>query len=213
MTADVLSKLIGISCWEVEETLDSLHAVLDHSDGKSFWPIRILHTSFRDFLMDSNGCVYKDFQIIGDEAEKVLFKHCTKIMWEGLSMDMCALRFPGALAKVIDPIYLKTCLPEQLQYACRYWFVHLQRSNIILEHEIRRYDAFINSTCENNNFEDVPDVLRAHKFLLRHFLHWLEALSLVGKTFEGVIVIKNYYSLLTVSHTHISHYNYSPRTM
>lgn len=169
MTAEALSKLIGISCWEVEETLDSLRAVLDHSDGESFWPIRILHTSFWDFLMDSNRCVYKDLKIINDEAEKELFKHCTRIMWGGFRTDMCALRFPGALAKDIDPSYLKICVPEQLQYACRYWFIHLQRSNILLEHEIRRYDASINSTCEDNNFEDVPDVLRAHEFLRRHF--------------------------------------------
>jgi hypothetical protein len=69
------------------------------------------------------------------------------------------------------------CLPPEAQYACRYWVDHLQRGEIGL--------------CDDNG--------RVHKFLRQHFLHWLEALSLMRKMSEGVLMITALQSMLTVS--------------
>jgi hypothetical protein len=37
-------------------------------------------------------------------------------------------------------------------------------------------------------------------FLKKHFLHWLEALSLMGKTSEGVLVLTSLEAQIPVSH-------------
>ena len=73
-------------------------------------------------------------------------------------------------------------LPLHVQYSCRYWVHHLQRGNI-----------------------DLYDIDQVHIFLQKHFLHWLEALSLMGKMSEGVLMLTALQSILTVSDPAISH--------
>jgi hypothetical protein len=62
-----------------------------------------------------------------------------------------------------------------LQYACRYWVQHLQSSE--------------SSLADNG---------QVHVFLREHLLHWLEALSLIKKTSEGVLAIISLESLVIV---------------
>jgi WD40 repeat protein len=80
-----------------------------------------------------------------------------------LKKNICGLPSPGSRAADIDGNELIRCIPLPLQYACRYWVEHLQRSETLL--------------CDNG---------QEHVFLGKHLLHWLEALSLIGKTSEGV---------------------------
>ncbi|KAJ5663963.1 hypothetical protein N7507_004694, partial [Penicillium longicatenatum] len=59
---------------------------------------------------------------------------------------------------------------SELQYSCRYWVYHLERSRA-------------DNTKEENSERDILG------FLQQHFLHWLEAMSLVGMIRETVEVI------------------------
>ena len=86
-------------------------------------------------------------------------------MFVGLKMNICGLQSPGSLTSDIEG-KLICCVPSSLQYACRYWVEHLQRS------ESQLYDEG-----------------QVHLFLRQHLLHWLEALSLMGKTFDGLNAI------------------------
>lgn len=72
--------------------------------------------------------------------------------------------------------WVDQCLPSHVQYACRYWVEHLQQSDIEL--------------CDNG---------QVHKFLEEHFLYWLEALSLIRKMSDGVVMMRTLESILTVS--------------
>lgn len=95
-----------------------------------------------------------------------------------LEGDICGLSVPGALARDIQGDLIKQCLPAELQYACQYWVQHLQRSETqLLDNE------------------------QVHVFLREHLLHWLEALSLIGKTSEGVLALISLESLVAVSYT------------
>ena len=88
---------------------------------------------------------------------------------------------PGALAKDVEISILARYLPSHVQYACRYWVKHLQE----LEHDQREKAGL----CE-----------KVQVFLEKHFLHWLEVLSLTGKMSEGVLAITSLESLIPVSH-------------
>jgi hypothetical protein len=83
--------------------------------------------------------------------------YCSRVS-DGLRKDICQLGRPGAQREEIDKTTITKHIPPHLQYACRYWVYHLQHSG----RKIR-----------DGGFVD--------DFLRRHFPHWLESLSLMGK--------------------------------
>jgi hypothetical protein len=175
-----LTKLLAVSSTEVNRTLELLHSVLDVSHDE-ISPIQLFHHSFRDFLLDEARCPDPQFRIDEIAAHNDLFVHCLKLMSEHLRKDMCSLRFPGALTSEVEKSKVEKCLPLDIQYACRYWVSHLQRGNVVLH-----------------------DIGQVYTFLKAHFLHWLEALSLIGKMSEGVHMateLSKYLSALPVSDT------------
>ena len=89
---------------------------------------------------------------------------------------MCDLEFPGKLRNEIDGKILHDCLSSDVQYACQYWVHHLEQGG----------------RC-------IHDQDAVHVFLQQHFLHWLEALSLMGKISKGIGLIDTLQSLVAVS--------------
>jgi hypothetical protein len=175
LPSNALAKLLEMPAWKVATTIDSLRSVLnvpDHEDQ----PVRLLHPSFRDFLLDKQRCHDQQFCVDEEETHQALAENCLRVMSENLKRDICGLRAPGALSRKVKSERIEEHLPTELQYACRYWVQHLQRS------KARLYD---NS--------------RVRAFLQEHLLHWLEALSLVRKTSEGVLAIILLESMATVS--------------
>ena len=98
-----------------------------------------------------------------------------ELMSEHLRMDMCYLRLPGALVVDLEKSEVEKHLPLGVQYACQYWIGHLQQSDV-----------------------ELRDNGQGHEFLEEHFLHWLEALSLIRKVSEGVLVLKDLQSVANV---------------
>jgi hypothetical protein len=77
----------------------------------------------------------------------------------GLRQDICNLSKAGVLRSEIEDSTITVSLSPELQYACRYWVDHLERSG-----------------CKINDGD------ATHCFLEKHFLHWLEAMSLLNET-------------------------------
>ncbi|KAI9766575.1 MAG: hypothetical protein M1839_004873 [Geoglossum umbratile] len=181
LTANALAKLLHLEDWMVEVTLDSLRSISDFSDDQDS-PIRLLHPSFRDFLLDKQRCSDAQFLIDRKEAHNNLFVNSLEFMSKNLRRDMCNLRLPGTFVTEVEKSKLEEYLPRDVQYACRYWVYHLQRGDINL------YD-----NC------------RVHIFLQKHFLHWLETLSLMGNMSDGVVMVRTLESMLAskskVEHT------------
>ncbi|KAI9779780.1 MAG: hypothetical protein M1816_003344 [Peltula sp. TS41687] len=73
------------------------------------------------------------------------------------------LETPGKLRTEIESQVIADRLPSDLQYACHYWANHLENSK--------------RQICDSD---------RVHNILREHFLHWLEALSLMGKMSESI---------------------------
>jgi hypothetical protein len=170
-----LARLLGIPQKDVEPTLAGLHSILGIPQDQAR-PVHLHHPSLRDFLLDKDRCGDPHFYIDKKKTHGSLAESCLRLMSANLQKDICDLRAPGAYARDVQIDRIEQCLPTDLQYACRYWVQHLRVSEVQLE-----------------------DNGKVHNFLRDHLLHWLEALSLVRETSEGVFAILSLESMVRVS--------------
>jgi hypothetical protein len=170
-----LAQLLDRSKEEINRTLNRLHSVLDVPKSESGF-IRLLHPSFRDFLLDPQRCRNPTFLVNQNQAHYNLFKACLRVMSNHLRRDMCGLRLLGARATKVNASEVGKCIPLHVQYACRYWVQHLQQSNF-----------------------GPSDHIDIYTFLQTHFLFWLEALALMGCMSEGIFLVTMLDTMFTVS--------------
>lgn len=161
----------------VDDRLDLLHSVLSVPNVVDA-PVRLLHLSFRDFLLDPDKRGKNEFWVAEKEAHARLSSHCLRVMTEGLRRDICGLKQPGALASSLEPELVTKHIPPALQYACQYWVFHLQGAHA-----------------------QVQDLGAAHEFLKLHLLHWIEAMSLIGRHLESIEAVTTLQMLLLVCST------------
>jgi hypothetical protein len=174
-----LACLLGVSLDTVEVLLDLLHSVLSIPTDPSM-PVRLLHLSFRDFLVDpEKGGDEEKYPFWVDERQthELLATQCLKLLSTGdaLKKDVCGLHIPGARRSDIDQQTIDACLPLDVQYACQYWVYHWKESKCAIR---------------DGNIVDC--------FLTRHLLHWLEALSLLGRVSESIVMVNDLLNLLNV---------------
>jgi WD40 repeat protein len=180
LSVESLANLLDIPLGNVNETLADLHTIF-HIPDRTDRPIRLHHPTLRDFLLDKNRCSDLDFWVDEKKAHRALADSCITLMSKMLKRDICDLRSPGTFLKNVDPVRIEQCIPPNLQYACIYWVQHYRQSGI--------------------RFSDGD---RVDRFFREHFLHWLEAINLTGKSAEMGAIIRLYHSLLEVrvSKTH-----------
>jgi hypothetical protein len=175
LPAKGLATLIGMKEYDCLSWLDNLHAVLDvPPDHKS--PIRLLHKSFSDFLLGQEGTGIENFRVDATKTHAMLALRCIQRMSHGLREDICDIRELGKSRSEIGKGIVADHIPPDLDYACLYWVFHFQQSR-------RR----------------ITDGDVVHAFLKEHFLHWLEALGLIGKISESNGMIGTLQSLIAVS--------------
>ncbi|KAF3027222.1 hypothetical protein E8E12_000071, partial [Didymella heteroderae] len=155
-----LVALLAIAEEDVNQTLEDLHAILNVPEDLT-QPLRLHHPSFRDFLLNQKRCGDDSFWVEEKSAHEKLASRCLELMSapSGLRQDICGLSKPGTLRSEIGEETVASSLPPELQYACRYWVEHLQRSQ-----------------------QSIADGDAVHVFLQTHLLHWLEAMSLMEET-------------------------------
>jgi NACHT domain len=171
-----LAHLLGIPKDDISCRLDSLHSVLSIPDSENV-PIRPLHLSFREFLVDPQKQRKSPFWIDEKETHERLASQCLKLMSspKGLRQDICNLLKPGALKSEIDERTIAKDLLPEVRYACRYWVYHLEQSK----------------RC-------IHDGDLVHLFLQQYFLYWLEAMSLMGEVYKGIYLIDSLQALTDV---------------
>ncbi|KAH8703496.1 WD40-repeat-containing domain protein [Talaromyces proteolyticus] len=158
---NALSRFLGIGVDQISNRLDSFRSVLSIPDDRD-QSIRILHLSFRDFLVQSRT----KFYVNEPKKHKDIVKCCLKTMQSYLKKNICNLEGPGIQIAAIDPQSIHQHIPPELQYSCRYWTYHLEKSE-----------------APSSEMEDILF------FLQEHFLHWVEAMSLLGAAMELVGMI------------------------
>ncbi len=109
-------------------------------------------------------------------------------MSENLQRNIYGLQHPGLSVHAImrpDPDPL-----APVRYACLYWIDHLWETN------------------QGHDQASLYDNGPVHIFLRDHFLHWLEALALMGSVSDGVFALANLAKSLTVSCFHQDRYEW-----
>ncbi|KAL8402633.1 hypothetical protein RB596_009121 [Gaeumannomyces avenae] len=174
-----LARLLGRSQVNVDSKLRGLHSVLNIS-GDPTSPVKLLHLSFRDFLVDDENRDANPFWVDKQNTNKRLADRCLELLSTGdnLKRNVCSLRWPGTLRSEISPQTIGAALPPDVQYACRYWVHHWKES----KRQIR---------------DDDP----VDRFLTNHLLHWLEALGVIGRIRESISMVDE---LLGLPHSEYS---------
>ncbi|KAK3299885.1 WD40-repeat-containing domain protein [Chaetomium fimeti] len=169
-----LASLLGMPLSDIKETLLDLHTIF-HIPSQPTWPIRLHHPTFRDFLLDEERCGDLDFSVNEKQAHRDLAEGCLRVMSKMLKRDICELGSPGTLVKDVDAERVRRHIPDHLQYACLYWVQHYRSSGLVLSDD-----------------GQVATLFR------EHFLHWVEAICLMGKSSEMGAMIRLYHSMLEV---------------
>lgn len=174
-----LARLLGISVGVVDNTLDLLHSVLNiPSDSNENDPVKLFHLSFRDFLVQGNNDEKREFFVDESDTHRKITSRCLDLLSKSnyLKKDILSLKMPGKPRKSIDKKTIDCYLPAQVQYACRYWIYHMKKGAA-----------------------KIHDSDEAHQFLKHHFLHWLEAMSFIGRISETIGLIDDLESITDVS--------------
>ena len=181
LSINAISLFLGIGADQISNRLDSFRSVLSIPDDRD-QPVRILHLSFRDFLVQPRT----EFYVDEPRKHRDIAKSCLETMRCRLERDICNLVSPGTQREDIDHHHIRQYLPPELQYSCRYWIHHFEQSQALLS--------------------EIEDILL---FLQRHFLHWVEAMSLLGLMSEVVGMLGLLHTLIQVSNLVDSHLRFT----
>ncbi|KAL7914210.1 vegetative incompatibility protein HET-E-1 [Trichoderma velutinum] len=170
-----LARLLATDIEKIDNQLDLLHSVLNIPLSPDA-PIRLFHLSFRDFLINRENCGINPFWVDEQGTHKEVMIRCLKLLsTNNLRKDICDLRRPGTLRSEIEQENIDTHIPPEMQYACLYWVHHLKESG-----------------------GTIRDRDQVHAFLIRHLLHWIEALSLLGRIPESVGMLDSLIGMIDI---------------
>ncbi|KAL2809542.1 WD40-repeat-containing domain protein [Aspergillus granulosus] len=186
LSINALSGLLGLGAGNIKRRLNRLHSVLNVPEDCSL-PVRLLHLSFRDFLLDEQTRKTEDskkFWIDKAAVHQVLTEKCLMIMNQTLKRDICEVSDVGYQRSDISPQTIEKYMPAELQYACRYWTQHLVQSQ-----------------------DPATALTNTYPILKAHFLHWIEAMSILGLIGEVIEATNRLQSVaLDDKHTEISEF-------
>ncbi|KAJ5088478.1 WD40 repeat-like protein [Penicillium angulare] len=148
LSVNTLSRLLGTSITVsevgstedlveyVSDRLDAFHSVLRIPHDRDS-PIRILHLSFRDFLLQGASV----FHVDGPSKHMAIFQLCLETMERHLRYNVCDLDSPGTEKEDIDPQSVHRQFSSELAYSCRFWTYHFQQVSNDIETSAFLYDA------------------------------------------------------------------------
>lgn len=176
-----LAELLELQERKISIRLRSFHSVLTIPSDPNL-PIQTVHSSFHDYLLDD--ATKKDMKISHfwvDKGEKheLITRQCLSVMGCYLKKNICELESYGKSRAEIDPTTMARFLPPVLQYACRYWVYHLTQSSA-----------------------PARKLNQVHLFLNKHYLHWLESMSILGLISETINAVDALLQLTKVSILH-----------
>jgi len=93
----VLKSLSPALSESIDITLEPLKSLLNVPDDRTA-PIRLLHPSFRDFLVNQKRCGVEHFWIDERKAHHDVAKSCLELMSKTLKRNICRLETPGTFS-------------------------------------------------------------------------------------------------------------------
>ena len=174
-----LCRLLGLKIDDTVGAIRCYRSVIEiPRDSESDAPVKLLHLSFRDFVLSEHAP--QDFRIDERATHSELAQQCLQVLTDQLRRDICGLGSPGTQRADIPATVIHEHISSELQYACRYWAHHLVASDAVVD------DSHL-----------VVEVLQDK------LLQWIEALSLMGEISEASRQIKHLRTVVRGGSTHI----------
>ncbi|KAF2149889.1 WD40 repeat-like protein [Myriangium duriaei CBS 260.36] len=176
LSLESLITLLALPPRKVQSTLTQLQSVL-HVPRSDTTPVRLLHLSFRDFLINPRTRDLSRFYINEIETHSRLSEKCLQQLGkvDGLKTNMCNLRQPGTKRAEVPKERILQSIPGHVRYACCYWAHHVIECGAELDD-----DGVV------------------HQFLEVHFIHWLEALSWLGRLSVAIDYLRRLHRLVNI---------------
>ncbi|KAK1975406.1 hypothetical protein LZ30DRAFT_737742 [Colletotrichum cereale] len=198
--ADICRQVLGIisviyrplSLIETASLTKSLEDYADNTDSleeiiatcRSFLTIRegvvyFVHQSAKNFLLKNKS---KRIHPYGVKQENLtLASRSIQVMSRTLRRDIYSLCAPGFPIDQVEPPNPDPLAPAR--YSCVNWVNHI-------------VDGM--PTGQERRTQSLQDGGPVHAFLKQHYLHWLEALSLLGSVSAGILQISRLAGLVQV---------------
>ncbi|KAL5513412.1 hypothetical protein ACEPAH_3811 [Sanghuangporus vaninii] len=159
MTGAVIAAFLGLEERTVDRILQQLQSVVSYEAGK---PVRLHHASFADYLLSSQRPDDKPWHIDERVWKQAVTERCFDVMAEKLHFNICDIESSFLRNSEIPKLdeHVMDKIPPYLDYACRFWAVHL--------YGLEWSDSLTNVRDKLKNFASA------------HLLYWLEVLSLTG---------------------------------
>src|SRR5882762_6607531 len=174
-----LEVLLELEESTVHSTLQHLHSIAIIPDA-GCGPIRLIHPSFSEFLVDPVRCNDPNFLVHPILRHTSVAECCLQVL-QTLSPDICQINGPSIYNQEVTdpdlPVRIVTCIPAHVRYACRHWASHLSNGNI-------------------NNI--MWDLLLS--FCSNQLLNWLEVMSLLGELNGAITALHLAYRIVNVSY-------------
>ena len=171
-----LSKLLGILEEDAISLLNVLRPVIDVQPSPL--PTKLYHLSFRDYLISKE--IVAEYRVLPAQVHSGLAEKCLDLLSTGLRENICQLSSFGTQVRDISSAQIDSYLPPEIRYASSYWVYHVISG---LDQKGRH----------------LKDEGMEYSFLVTHFLHWLEALSLIRGLSEILGLIDS-----LIEHVHVS---------
>ncbi|EKG22613.1 hypothetical protein MPH_00081 [Macrophomina phaseolina MS6] len=176
LSPGALARLLHVAEKVAVATFGNFQSIADVPESVDL-PITLHHNSIRDFVLDQHRCSDSAFWVDKRQGHATMAENCILTLATHLKKDVCNLVHPGSLASEVDRRRIEHGIPPHVRYACRYWMAHLNQGAV----------------------NDVVSA-RLHAFLRRHFLHWLEALSLLGWMSDALLMVQYLKNWSTENH-------------
>jgi len=121
-------------------------------------PVQTLHASLADYLTDRDRCGREPWFIDEPKQSHSLLLGCLRILKVGLRFNICELETSHIPNDNVPNLSdrVKTAIPNDLSYSCRFWVDHLKMAPV-----------------------DGEILSRVRDLMYTWFLYWLVALSLM----------------------------------
>jgi hypothetical protein len=145
--------------------------------------IYFVHQSAKDYFSTGKGL--RIFPSGISEEHYEIMCRSLRVMSAVLREDICDLQKPGALTSEAGAKISNSPL-VRMEYACCYWANHLA-------------DYLAKPDCSQRHGSSVCENGIVHIFFQDHLLHWLEAMSLLGKMSEAGQTVRVLQSMIKVN--------------
>jgi len=159
-----LTRFITTKEGHIQLMLEAMTSVISAPENSQGIP-EVYHPSFPDFITDPTRCRDEQLIIVSHQAHARLASSCLQLMITHLKRDICNIKDPSKLNDEVAGLEnrVQDAIPSWLRYACVHWGQHISKASV-------------------GNLQ-VKEHLE--KFCRHRVMHWLEALSLLGRLEKG----------------------------